>query len=74
MILDGCAFGYYTQCLALTRHLFDNWMMLAYLELEPSASRRLVLGAEDSDPAQIDRKVINTKLRATGNRLGRLSD
>lgn len=62
MIFDGCANGYYTQCLALTRQLLETWKVIAYLELDPSASESLNQRIGGEEPRRFDRTKMNNEL------------
>lgn len=49
LVLDATLAGYYTQALALVRHLFETWIRLEYLRLNPAAADRWFV-ADDGTP------------------------
>jgi hypothetical protein len=50
LALDATLAGYYTQAFALVRHLFETWVRLEFLRLNPEGADRWYMGDDGTPP------------------------
>jgi hypothetical protein len=63
LVLDATLAGYYTQALALVRHMFETWIRLEYLRLNPGAADRWLVDDDGRPPKPPKEEKIHDFLR-----------
>ncbi len=63
LVLDATLAGYYAQAFTLIRHLFETWIRLEFLHIQPERARAWYVGDDGSPPQRPNRGTIHSVVR-----------